>query len=89
VSCVKDDLVVAVTDRSVAFSKLSPRNGNLGESHAVALPPERRNPEGILAAIGDGIQGRDAEFDRIWITCAEPALRQGLAAVLKTAVGSG
>ena len=35
------------------------------------------------------MQGRDAEFDRIWITCADPALRQGLAAVLKTAVGPG
>ena len=86
---VNDDLVVAVTDRSVAFSILSPRNGNLGESHAVALPPERRTPEGILAAIGDRMQGRDAEFDRIWITCADPALRQGLAAALKTAVGPG
>ena len=71
------------------FSKLSPLNGNLGEGHAVALSPERRTPEGVVDAIGDWMQGRDAEFDRIWITCADPALRQGLAAVLKTAVGPG
>ncbi|MCW2660307.1 MAG: hypothetical protein JWP83_1459 [Mycobacterium sp.] len=73
----------------MAFSKLSPRNGNLGESYAVALSPERRTPEGVVDAIGDWMQGRDAEFDRIWITCADPALRQGLAAVLKTAEGPG
>lgn len=87
--CVNDHLVVAVTERSMAFSKLSPRNGSLVESHAVALSPERRTPEGVIDAIGDWIQGRDAEFDRIWITCADPALRRGLAAVLKTAVGPG
>ena len=87
--CVNDHLVVAVADRSMAFSELSPRNGNLGESHAVGLSPERRTPEGLIDAIGDWMQGRDAEFDRIWITCADPALRQGLAAVLKTAVGPG
>jgi hypothetical protein len=89
VDCVNDHLVVAVTDRSLAFSKLSPRYGNLGESDTVALSPERRTPEGVIDAIGDWMQGRDAEFDRIWITCADPALRQGLAAVLKTAVGPG
>jgi hypothetical protein len=73
----------------MAFSKLSPRNGNLGEGHAVALSPERRTPEGVIDAIGDWMQGRESHFDRIWITCADPALRQGLAAALKTAVGPG
>lgn len=87
--CVNDHLVVAVTDRSVVFSVLRPQNGNVGESHAVALSHERRTPEGVIDAIGDWMQGRDAEFDRIWVTCADPALRQGLAAVLKTAVGLG
>jgi hypothetical protein len=71
----------------MAFSKLSPRNGNLGEAHAVALSPERRTPEGVIDAIGDWMQGRESHFDRIWITCADPALRQGLVAVLKTAGG--
>ncbi len=86
---MNDHFVVAVTDRSIAFSKLNPRNGNLGESHAVALSPQRRTPEGVIDAIGDWMQRHDAEFDRIWITCADPALRQGLAAVLKAAVGPG
>ena len=84
---VNDHLVVVVADGSMALSELSPRNGNLGESHAVALSPQRRTPEGLIDAIGDWIKGRDSEFDRIWITCADPAVRQGLAAVLKTAVG--
>ena len=87
--CVNDHLAVAVTDRSITFSELSPRNGNLGESYAMALPPRQRTPEGVINAIGDWMQGRDAEFDRISITCADPALRQSLAAVLKTAVEPG
>jgi hypothetical protein len=89
VDCVNDHLVVAVTDRSLVFSKLSPRNGNHGESHAVALSPQRRTPEGVIDAIGDWIQGRDADFDRIWIACPDLALHRGLATVLKTAVGPG
>lgn len=86
---MNDHLVVVVTNRSIAFSKLSPRKGNLGESHAVALSPARRTPEGVIDAIGDWMQGREAEFGRISITCADPALRHGLAAVLRTAVGPG
>jgi hypothetical protein len=86
---VKDHLVVAVKNRSITFSKLSPRNGNLGESHAVALSRARRTPEGVIGAIGDWMQGRDDEFGRIAITCADLALRQGLAAVLRTAVEPG
>lgn len=85
--CVNDHLVVAVTDRSLAFSKLSPQNGNLRERHAVALPPERRTPEGVIDTIGDWMRRRDAMFDRIWITCADPVLRQGLAALLKSTGG--
>jgi hypothetical protein len=84
--CVNDHLVVAVTDRSMAFSNLSPRNGNLGKRQVVALPPKRRTPKGVIDTIGDWMQATDAEFNRIWITCADPALRQGLAVVLNTAV---
>jgi hypothetical protein len=89
VDCVNDHLAVAVTDRSITFSELSSRNGNLGESYAMALAPRQRTPEGVINAIGDWMQGREAEFDRISITCADPALRQSLAAVLKTAVEPG
>jgi hypothetical protein len=86
---VNDYLVVAIKNRSIAFSKLSPRTGNLGESDAVALSPAQRTPEGVIDAIGDWMQGRDTEFGRISITCADPALRHGLAAVLRTVVGPG
>jgi hypothetical protein len=81
--------VVAVKNRSIAFSKLSPRNGNLSGTHAVALLPPPRTPESVIDAIGDRMQGRDAEFGRISIMCADPGLRHGLAAVLRTAVGPG
>jgi hypothetical protein len=86
---MNDHLVVVVKNGSVAFAKLSPRNGNLGESHPVALPPAQRTPEGVIDAIGDWMQGRDAEFGRISIMYADPAMRHGLAAVLRTAVGPG
>lgn len=88
-NCVNDHLVVAVKNQSIAFSKLSPPYENLGESHVVALSPARRTPEGVIEVIGDWMQRRDGEFDRIWITCTDPALRQGLAAVLRTAVEPG
>jgi hypothetical protein len=78
--------VVAVKNGSIAFSKLSPRNGNLGGSHS---SPPPRTPEGVVDAIGDRMQGRDAEFGRISIMRADPGLRHGLAADLRTAVGPG
>jgi hypothetical protein len=79
--------VVAVKNGFIAFSKLSPRNGNLGGTHSVALSPPPRTPEGVVDAIGDRMQRRDAEFGHISIMCADPSLRHGLAADLETAVG--
>lgn len=87
VNCVSDHLVVAVKNRSITFSELSPRNVNLGEGHTVALSPARRTPGGIIDAIGGWLRERDDEFDRISIMCADPALRHGLAAMLRTAGG--
>ena len=85
----QEDLVVVVTNRCIPFSKLSRWKGNLGESHAVALSPTRRTPEGVIDAIGDWMQWRDAEFGRISTMCADPGLPHGLAADLRTAVGPG
>ena len=88
-NCVNDQFVVAVKNRSIAFSKLSPPNRNLGESHAVALSCAQRTSEGFIDAIGDRIPGRVAEFGRISIVCTEPGLYQGLAPVLRSAMGPG
>jgi len=85
---MNNHLVVVDTNRAIAFSKLSP-GGNLGESRAVALSPTRRTPDGRIDASGDCMQWGDAEFGRISTMCADPRLRHGLAADLRTAVGPG
>lgn len=87
--CVNDDLVVVVENQTIAFSKLSPRRRKLGKSHSVALSPAQRTPKGVMDAVVDWMQGREAEFGRIAIICADQALCDGLAALLQTAVGPG
>jgi hypothetical protein len=83
---MNDHLVVVVTNRSIAFSRLSQSNG---ESPAAVESPAPRTPEGIIDAIGDWMHRREAEYGRISITCADPALRHGLAAVLRATAGPG
>lgn len=88
-SCVTDHFVVAVKNRSVSFSKLSPPNRNLDESRPVARSSAQRTPEGVIDAIDDRMQRRDAEFGCTSTMYARPCLRQGLAALLRSAMRPG
>ena len=86
---MKDHFVVAVKNRSVAFSKPGPPNRNLAECHVMALSYAQRTPQRVIDPIGDRMLGRDAEFGRISIMCADPGLRHGLSANLRCAMGPG